>query len=246
MFAKTILILSVIFFGLGILVATPGIAIAGSAKVNVCHIPPGNPANFHTISVGAKALQAHLNHGDLEGSCLASCDDLCDDGNKCTQDVVSNPDQCICQQIPGPPVGCDDTDACTVDSCDSGTGCLNDDIFVAVGSTGKTWAQADDACVVDGRKLASIHSQTEQDCAVAALTAAGAPAFGGFIGLYEDGVEGNWMWNDGSSFDYVTWLEGEPNNDSGQTTNVGHIWLGQSGNWNDVQDYRTDFGYVCR
>jgi len=116
-----------------------------------------------------------------------------------------------------------------------------------VGSTGKNWAQAEVACEVDGRMLATIHSQTEQDCAVTALSDAGAPAFGGFIGLHEDGFEGNWLWIDGTTVDYTLWKSGEPNNDSSQTTNVAHLWLSPyGGQWNDVQDYRTDFGYVCR
>lgn len=38
-------------------------------KVVVCHIPPGNPDNEHTIVVGPSALQAHLNHGDEEEAC---------------------------------------------------------------------------------------------------------------------------------------------------------------------------------
>lgn len=38
-------------------------------KVTICHIPPGNPAAAHTISVGKPALQAHLGHGDIEGEC---------------------------------------------------------------------------------------------------------------------------------------------------------------------------------
>jgi hypothetical protein len=38
-------------------------------KVTVCHMPPGNPDNAHTISVGAPALEAHLGHGDTEGEC---------------------------------------------------------------------------------------------------------------------------------------------------------------------------------
>jgi hypothetical protein len=38
-------------------------------RVTVCHIPPGNPANAHTITVGAPAVRAHLRHGDTRGAC---------------------------------------------------------------------------------------------------------------------------------------------------------------------------------
>jgi hypothetical protein len=44
-------------------------ADAGNGKVAVCHIPPGNPANAHTIVVGAPAVKAHLAHGDVLGTC---------------------------------------------------------------------------------------------------------------------------------------------------------------------------------
>jgi len=39
--------------------------------VTICHIPPGNPANAHTITVSINALPAHLAHGDYEGTCQA-------------------------------------------------------------------------------------------------------------------------------------------------------------------------------
>lgn len=42
-----------------------------AGKVAVCHIPPGNPANMHTIVIGAAAVKAHLAHGDKLGACLA-------------------------------------------------------------------------------------------------------------------------------------------------------------------------------
>jgi hypothetical protein len=45
---------------------------AGTKKTTVCHIPPGNPANAHTICVGNAAVPAHLDHGDFVGTC--SCD----------------------------------------------------------------------------------------------------------------------------------------------------------------------------
>jgi hypothetical protein len=43
--------------------------LGAADKVVVCHAPPGNPDNEHTIVVGPSAEQAHLNHGDEEGPC---------------------------------------------------------------------------------------------------------------------------------------------------------------------------------
>jgi hypothetical protein len=42
---------------------------SGKKKVTLCHQPPGNPANAHTISVGEPARAAHLRHGDSLGAC---------------------------------------------------------------------------------------------------------------------------------------------------------------------------------
>jgi len=86
---------------------SPPPASARGTKVDVCHIPPGNPDNFHTIAVNEKALSAHLAHGDLEGSCGDVCAILCDDGNLCTID------------------DCDPTSGCmTSPACDDGEICL--------------------------------------------------------------------------------------------------------------------------
>jgi hypothetical protein len=41
----------------------------GVVKVDICHIPPGNPANMHVITVGSPAIKAHLAHGDNLGAC---------------------------------------------------------------------------------------------------------------------------------------------------------------------------------
>jgi hypothetical protein len=39
-------------------------------KTTICHIPPGNPANAHTICVGNPAVPHHIqHHGDYVGIC---------------------------------------------------------------------------------------------------------------------------------------------------------------------------------
>ncbi|HET9334296.1 MAG TPA: hypothetical protein VFQ21_12030, partial [Gemmatimonadota bacterium] len=38
-------------------------------KVVMCHVPPGNQENPHTIEVGESAVPDHLAHGDTEGAC---------------------------------------------------------------------------------------------------------------------------------------------------------------------------------
>ena len=78
----------------------------GTCKVTICHIPPGNPDNRHTIRVGEPAVQAHIDHGDYPGAC----------------DPVDPP--------PPPPPQClPDMSVCTVDAdCCPGSICLPDPI----------------------------------------------------------------------------------------------------------------------
>ncbi len=45
-------------------------------KVLVCHIPPGNPGNAHTICISANGVPAHLAHGCTLGSCTTVPDSL--------------------------------------------------------------------------------------------------------------------------------------------------------------------------
>ncbi len=40
-----------------------------NVKITICHIPPGNPDNKRTLTISTSALQAHINHGDVMGSC---------------------------------------------------------------------------------------------------------------------------------------------------------------------------------
>jgi len=38
-------------------------------EVEICHIPPGNPEEAHTIIIGVPAVSTHLAHGDFLGHC---------------------------------------------------------------------------------------------------------------------------------------------------------------------------------
>jgi hypothetical protein len=40
-----------------------------AGKTLICHVPPGNPSNRHSICVGNPAVPAHLGHGDSAGCC---------------------------------------------------------------------------------------------------------------------------------------------------------------------------------
>jgi hypothetical protein len=67
-------ILGAIVFGV-LLTIVPSPAQSGQEKVTICHIPPGNPDNAHTIVVAAAAVPAHLElHGDSVGECGGSED----------------------------------------------------------------------------------------------------------------------------------------------------------------------------
>ena len=124
---NTIVTLSTVCFALVgfALVSSPAPATAGGHnKIEICHVPPGNTGNFHTISVSPNALAAHLAHGDVEGACSDNCAVLCDDGNACTIDDLGD---CEANGCPAPQqVDCNDSNDCTVDWCDPATGCEND------------------------------------------------------------------------------------------------------------------------
>jgi len=43
--------------------------VSETGKAVICHIPPGNSGNQHTLEVGQSAVAAHLAHGDTLGPC---------------------------------------------------------------------------------------------------------------------------------------------------------------------------------
>src|SRR5262245_33074672 len=65
------------------LMAPPaGAKLGPPHKVAICHIPPGNPANAHTLTLPEPAIRAHLGHGDVPGACSGTVADRGRSGKK--------------------------------------------------------------------------------------------------------------------------------------------------------------------
>ena len=63
-------LIATLLFGL-LTVLVNGAMSQGERKVTICHVPPGNPENAHSITIGEPAVAHHLaNHpGDSIGEC---------------------------------------------------------------------------------------------------------------------------------------------------------------------------------
>ena len=54
-----------VMLSLGLVLSAP----AAFGKTVICHVPPDNPAQRQSITVGDAAVPAHLAHGDCLGAC---------------------------------------------------------------------------------------------------------------------------------------------------------------------------------
>ena len=157
-------------------------------KVDICHIPPGNPSNFRTINVSENAVQDHLDHGDLLGPCSENCGTLCrtsgdmceihdcedkrclgfvmmecDYGHDCTDDQC-NPETGFCEYTPDN-AKCDDEIECTTDVCNAASGCVHSPVHShcddGIGCTFDT-CDVDSGCVYIDNCLAGKECDRNQ------------------------------------------------------------------------------------
>ena len=57
-------------------------------KVQVCHVPKGNPANAHALCISSDEVAEHLAHGDYLGACKTELITGKDRGNEVIEDVT--------------------------------------------------------------------------------------------------------------------------------------------------------------
>ncbi|XP_032422573.1 galactose-specific lectin nattectin-like isoform X1 [Xiphophorus hellerii] len=76
----------------------------------------------------------------------------------------------------------------------------------------RTWSDAEEFCISIGGNLASIHNNEENSfLSDMVVRDTGSPAIT-WVGGYDAITEGQWLWSDGSKFDYTSFAIGEPDN----------------------------------
>jgi len=103
-----------------------------------------------------------------------------------------------------------------------------------------TPADAEANCRSKDSFLTSVHSQREHDF-LSELSGTGQPTW---IGFTDSAVEGQWVWMDGTTVDFINWYPSEPSNHGGS-----EHWcvIGKVGEkkWSDRGRYAR-FGSICK
>ncbi|NLX14564.1 MAG: hypothetical protein GXY44_13055 [Phycisphaerales bacterium] len=87
-------------------------------KVELCHVPPGNPQNAHTIMVAEAAVPAHLANGSYLGPCVQDEPDSDGDGVPDALDLC--PDTAPGAEVDADGCSCEQLDNCPPDEDDQG------------------------------------------------------------------------------------------------------------------------------
>uniref|UniRef100_A0A8C2F263 Ladderlectin-like n=1 Tax=Cyprinus carpio TaxID=7962 RepID=A0A8C2F263_CYPCA len=103
-----------------------------------------------------------------------------------------------------------------------------------------TWITAENCQSLDAN-LASVHSKIENDFLLSLLPSSSTRCW---FGAHDGEVEAQWLWTDGTPFDYTHWAPGQPDNKGEpRTESCGELNYENNG-WNDGTCL-TPQGYVC-
>ncbi|XP_065145822.1 galactose-specific lectin nattectin-like [Paramisgurnus dabryanus] len=101
------------------------------------------------------------------------------------------------------------------------------------------WATAEKNCQSVDANLASVRNIVENNFLLSVLAADTSV----WIGGHDAAVEGQWLWTDGSQFDFTNWCSGQPDNFQGNE-NCLEINYTTNRCWND-QPCSVRFRYIC-
>ncbi|XP_048020751.1 ladderlectin-like isoform X2 [Megalobrama amblycephala] len=102
------------------------------------------------------------------------------------------------------------------------------------------WITAERSCQSLDANLASVHHKLENDFLLSLLPSSSSRSW---IGAHDGIKDGQWLWSDGSVYDFTNWCSKEPNNDKGQETCL-ELTYTSNRCWNDLpSSFKT--GYIC-
>merc|ERR550539_808825 len=112
--------------------------------------------------------------------------------------------------------------------CQAGWSAFNGKCYKSF-SKKKTWDEAENQCVKEEANLVSLHSEEEQQFVV------GLNGSFPWLGGRRDPRKGNnFVWSDGTPWDYSNWASGQPSDDRGEE-DCAHMWEWElrRNKWND-------------
>ena len=96
-------------------------------------------------------------------------------------------------------------------------------------NTQLTWADAQTHCQQENSHLASILSEEEHQFIINKFVRDEYI----WVGGHDMDVEGQWIWTDGSNWNYTRWNAGQPDNAGGKEHCLNLFKSGRDGNFND-------------
>ncbi|KAK9976687.1 hypothetical protein ABG768_021892 [Culter alburnus] len=100
------------------------------------------------------------------------------------------------------------------------------------------WITAERNCQGLGANLASVHNKPENDFLLGLLPSSTRA----WIGAHDGEQEGQWLWSDGTVYDFTNWCAGEPNGSGNE--NCVEMNLTSNRCWNDGI-CSGQMGYIC-
>ncbi|XP_034534275.1 galactose-specific lectin nattectin-like [Notolabrus celidotus] len=107
----------------------------------------------------------------------------------------------------------------------------------------RAWADAEKFCTTQGGNLVSLHSKEERLFIQKTLQRVAGKLVNVWVGGYDAGKEGVWLWTDGSLFDFKDWNNGEPNNFQGHENCMEMNYAGRD-NVNDNSCWKKK-SFIC-
>uniref|UniRef100_A0A673L630 Galactose-specific lectin nattectin-like n=1 Tax=Sinocyclocheilus rhinocerous TaxID=307959 RepID=A0A673L630_9TELE len=102
------------------------------------------------------------------------------------------------------------------------------------------WITAEKNCQRLDANLASVHNKIEQDFLLSLLPSSTTRCW---FGTHDGEQEGQWLWTDGTPYDYTYWAPGQPDNKGIENCGDNMKWFIYN-RWNDAACL-TSLGYVC-